>query len=345
MLFKLAFTNGGISFTRLHVFAIYLLRYLILEPFRLAEVFIYDRKIKSHRLHRDPVFVLGHWRSGTSHLQNLLRCDTRTTSITIYTSLFADNFFLTESWLKPILNGICRLFNVQYSIQRTPMNLDISGELDAALCSMCSEYSYTFGHLFPTRFEKWTREKILFEQVNPDKWLEEYDFMIRKLSYKSKGKFVIVKSPGDTARAAQLLSKYPNAKFIYIHRDPTEVFYSNRYLWSVIQRENALQKISRDEIDRLIIDTYSLLIKKYVDQRKRIPASQLVEVKYSDLQDDAIDTMRKIYTHLGLGEFPGTEIAEFVTKNKDYSVKSHSGDEEMEKEVRKKWNFTLRDDE
>jgi len=144
----MAAQNSGVSLRRLHIFLVYLFRYLLLEPFRLAEVFLYDGKIRRHELHHSPIFILGHWRSGTSHLQNLLRQDPNTTSATLYTSILADNFYITESWLKPVLNFCAKIFGAKYAMKRTPMDLVIPAELDSGLCAQCSSASYTWGHPF-----------------------------------------------------------------------------------------------------------------------------------------------------------------------------------------------------
>jgi omega-hydroxy-beta-dihydromenaquinone-9 sulfotransferase len=340
----MAVRNGGISPARLHIFVIYLVRYILLEPFRLLELLIYHKRIRAHRLAYPPVFVLGHWRSGTSHLQNMLRLDPGTVSCTIYTGLFPDIYYLTGTWLKNALNFICRLFRVRYSIQRTAMDLDIPAELDPALCALCSGYSYTWGHLFPSAFENQFRKLVLFEDDTiAQKWMDEYDYLIRKLSYRVKNKRVVVKSPGDTARLEHLIKKYPGAIFIYIHRDPFEVFHSSRYLWRVIQKENSLQKISQTKIDQLILSTYDQLLRSYLAQRAAIPASQLIEVHYEDLRDDPLSTMKRIYSETGLGILPEKAIREFASESKKYKTRSYSSPAALEKEITEKWAFSFKE--
>jgi len=331
------------SIGRIPVFVIYFLRYLIFEPFRLLEVFWFDDLINEHEMNRPPIFVLGHWRSGTSHMQNLMRLNPEFTFATIYTSLFSDHYFVTEKWLKNPLNRFCKFFKIQYAIQRVPMDLDIPGELDTALCSSSSESSYTWGHIFPKHFENFFDELIAFK--NPDKvdnWLEEYDFLMRKLSYRSKNKRVIVKSPGDTARIKFLIEKYPNAQFIFIHRDPFEVFRSNQHLWEVIQKQNSLQKIAQEEIDRLIIEGYTKLMFQYIEQCKLIPSEQLIEIRFQDLQTKTQSELQRIYTKFGLGEFPENELEKFLDKNKSFTQKDHFLTPELEKELRKSWDFAFK---
>ena len=72
LLFKMIYKNGGISVGRIPMLVIYVFRYVLLEPFRLAEIMLYHKSIESHVLSEPPIFILGHWRSGTSFFQSLV---------------------------------------------------------------------------------------------------------------------------------------------------------------------------------------------------------------------------------------------------------------------------------
>ena len=108
--------NKGFSFKKLPFILFIFLRYIALEPFRLGEIILFDRKIRKFTLDK-TIFVIGHWRSGTTLLQHLLSLDNNHTTSSVYQFLFADNFILTEKWLKPPLNYLCRLFKIPYSFQ------------------------------------------------------------------------------------------------------------------------------------------------------------------------------------------------------------------------------------
>lgn len=342
LLIRMAWKNGGISFSRIPLFIAYLFRFLLLEPFRLLELIVYHRKIKSHTLTKPPIFILGYWRSGTSFFQGLLCEDPKLTSSTIFRSLFPDTFLLTERWLKPILNSICKLFRVPYSIQRTKLDLDFCSEADMALMSLSSANSYTWGQLFPKRFNDWLDKSILLkDDIISTEWIDDYDYFIRKISFQSKVKQVIVKSPGDTARVKQLLEKYPDAKFIYIHRDPVGVYNSNLFFWNVLQQENCLQKISSQQIDELIIHSYQQIVQQYLATRNLIPASQLCEVPFEDLIQDPFHEMKKIYTALTLDSFPEKEISALLTDHKPSKTGEYEKSTALRERLKKEWPFAF----
>ena len=339
MLLRMVVRNGGVSLLRIPMLVAYLLRFLLFEPFRIAERLLFDKTIQSTPLQESPIFILGHWRSGTSHLQTLMSLDSRYTSSTIYRSFFSDSFYLTESWLKPILNQFSRIVGLRFSIQRSHLDLDIQAEGDLGLCCFTSPYSYTWGHLFPRTFGQWMQKMVLSPKPSmTENWLSVYDFFLRKLSYGAGGKRVVMKSPGDTGRLCSLAEYYPGAKFIYIHRTATEVFHSNRYLWNVILKENGMQSLSDSQIDETIIENYRSLLLRYAEQREQIPSEQLIEIQYSALRDDPITVLQKVYAHLQLGQLEEDRIRSFLETQPSYSTQKYQTSDEVTQMISREWS-------
>jgi hypothetical protein len=307
--------NKGCSFSKLPLIIIVYLRYLILEPFRLGEIIIYERKIRKFPLDK-IIFVIGHWRSGTTHLQHLLSLDENHTTSSVYQFLFADNFILTEKWLKPPLNFLCQLFKIPYSFQRMPLDLNLPGELESAMCGFCSPHSYAWGHIFPKNCMYWMNKYIFHPKKNDLKdWLDDYEFLIKKFSYASVRKIMIVKSPGDTARILALSKRFPNSKFIHISRNKKEVITSTSYFWEVIQKEISFQKINPVEVNQIIKSTYEILMKNY-DNQKQITNNQLIEVQFEKLIENPIDEINRIYSLFNLGSPDTQKILQLLEKNK-----------------------------
>ncbi len=312
--------SGGISLRRIPLWCVYVLRHLLLEPLRLLERVLYDRAIEGHEAADEPVFILGHWRTGTSHLQTLLYLDPQLTTSTIFRSILPDVFLLTERWLAPVLNRLARLTRARFSIQRIPMNVNTPAEGDLALCSLGSRFSYTWGHLFPRSFGQWMQARVLAPSPEATSgWLDAIDWLQRKLSLAADGRRVVLKSPGDTARLQALAARFPRAKFIYLHRDPIEVFHSNRYLWGVVLKEHAVQTLEPEQVDAAIIEHYGQIVGAYTRQRSAVAPERLVEVRYEDLRDEPVATLEHIYAHLDLGEVPAQAVLDFVNNRGAYT--------------------------
>ena len=302
--------NGGVSPRRLHILAAMLSRYVLLEPLRLAERLRLDAILDASPLREDPIFVVGHWRSGTSHLQTLLGLDPALTTATLYRSLLSDISWLTVPWLKRPLNATARLLGVPFSLQRMPMDFDIPAEGDVGLLSQLSPNSYTWGHIFPRRLDDWL-DRLIFD-LSPAQtaaWLADYDRLMRKVSLADGGRRVVMKSPGDTARLSQLAAHYPSARFVAIHRDPIAVFHSSRYFWSVIRNEYSLHVLTDAEVDEIILRTYPRIMARYLQQRQTLAAGRLVEVTNAALRSDPVGTMRRVYSALQLGALPAAVVA------------------------------------
>jgi hypothetical protein len=63
-----------------------------------------------------------------------------------------------------------------------------------------------------------------------DKWSKSFLYLIKKLVVRegnNKNRRLIIKSPVHTARVPLLRKLFPNAKFIYIHRHPYEIYQSS----------------------------------------------------------------------------------------------------------------------
>jgi omega-hydroxy-beta-dihydromenaquinone-9 sulfotransferase len=58
---------------------------------------LYSRRVEQTEVTHPPIFVLGHWRSGTTLLHNLLTLDPQLTFPNLYQVMFSGHFLLTET--------------------------------------------------------------------------------------------------------------------------------------------------------------------------------------------------------------------------------------------------------
>jgi len=327
----------------------YYLGIIAREPFRIYEKLKFnDEAIDSVKIEKDPLFVLGHWRSGTSYLQYLLAKDPQFGYLSRFQSIFPDMFLGSESFMKPFIQSIFDNRAIINAIDSISINVDwdAPAEVDIALTALFSSVTPHWGHIFPKNGQPYFDKYLFFEEASPAElaqWQKVHKHLLKKLTLKNQGKQLVIKSPGNTARVNRLLELYPNAKFIYIHRNPYDVFYSNRKLWNLIISKLALQEYSQQEIDEKIIEIYKRVIRRYRDERANIPEQNLCELQFEDFVVDPVSALRNAYQKLNIDEFENAKnhFQSFVRKTEKNSASSYQYDLEIVERIKREWQESL----
>jgi hypothetical protein len=272
---------------------------------RRAEERRYRRAIDATAIAEPPLFVLGHWRSGTTHLHNLLALDTEQFAFpNTYQAVNPHSFLVSE-------DVASRLFAFMVPPKRPMDNMALSfqtpQEDEFALLLGCLRSLY-LGITIPRREEFYGRY-LTFQGVPAAEiaeWQQTLRWFVRKLTYKYR-RAVVLKSPPHTARIRLLLQVFPGARFVHIHRDPYVVFQSFRHYFDTAMWYTYLQRPDVEGIDRRILERYSVLYDAYFAERGLIPPGQYHEMAFEDLERDPLGEMRRLYEQLSL---PGFERLE-----------------------------------
>ena len=67
---KITSANGGVSFNKLKNITPWLIKTILFEPARWAELALYNQKISQHSITTDPVFILGEFMKSPSSCPN-----------------------------------------------------------------------------------------------------------------------------------------------------------------------------------------------------------------------------------------------------------------------------------
>ena len=248
-----------------------------------------------------PLFVLGHWRTGTTHLHNLLAQDTEQFAFAnTYQVVNPRTFLSTEAintrrfaWLVP----------PKRPMDNMALNFQSPQEEEFAPC-LTSLRSPYLGISFPRREDHYDRY-LTFQGVpaaEVEAWTSAFRWFLQKLTYKYQRPLVL-KSPPHTARIRRLLEMFPDARFVHIHRDPYTVFQSFRHYFDTATWHTYLQRPRTAEIEERILRRYTVLYDAYFAERSLIPAGRFHEVRFTDLERDPVAEMRRLYTALELPNF------------------------------------------
>lgn len=258
---------------------------------------IYGRRIAATQIEHPPIFILGHWRSGTTLLHNLFALDDQFSFPNLYQVMFSGHFLLTErigsaltGWTLPKTRPMDNI----------PAGWKMSQEDEVALLlgTLISPYTML---LFQGNRARYAQTFDLTELSAEDlaRWKAQFLLLLKKLTLRSN-RPVILKSPSHTYRVPVLLDLFPQAKFVYIHRDPYAVYNSSVHLRKTIFADNALGCPNFSGLEEDTLVTYENCIRRYEATKSLIPAGQLHEVRFDELEVDPLGQMQQVYEALNL---------------------------------------------
>lgn len=262
--------------------------------------FLWGPKIAAVRIDPPPVFIIGHWRTGTTLLHTLLGLDKRFT------------FPSTGECFNPshiLIRGYVERWIMQRSIpRRRPMDdqalsSDSPQEDEFALCLLGAPSPYMKlafpNHPLPYP-DSWDVEDLPPQVFK--RWKESFIHFLKQLLFRHGGRLEL-KSPPHTCRVKVLAELFPGAHFIAMVRSPYAVIPSTIHLWKTLYRSQALQTPDWTGLEDDVFQTFKLFYKGLEDARSLLPGGRLCEVRFEDLVADPLGQMRRVTGHLDLGDF------------------------------------------
>ena len=340
----------------------------------LCDTLIYGNAIKSQQLNDEPVFILGHPRTGTTHLHNLLSKDERFAFATTFSVGFPSSF-LSMRLIAPVIGLI---MDNKRPMDNMALAWDTPQEDELATNMMSSGVSPYMPLLFPRkeksfrkfyRFRTGTGEKKYNESMSdahdyPDdsddncdseslrEWQSSFIHFLKKTQYAAERggtrKRLLLKSPVHTARVKLLKEMFPKATFIFAHRHPLKVFQSAVHMADAYYWQCYLQLPTRQDVQEFILYQGELLHRAYEEDIKSVDDDKKTMVRFEDLDADLMGNVERMYLDLGWGTYfdgvkPALEkyqlsLADF---KKNAFGKELSGDTEAV--VRERWRSWFED--
>ncbi|MBV8607735.1 MAG: sulfotransferase [Singulisphaera sp.] len=247
-----------------------------------------------------PLFILGHWRSGTTLLQNLLALDDRFAYPNLYEVFFPHTFLTTEDFrseqVAPLIPSTRVMDNVAQGVQ-----MPNEDEFATSTMSLRSPYMMW---AFPRQAARYERYLTFRDVPEADiaHWKEAFVLFVKKLTIRHQRPLVL-KSPPHTCRIKLLLGLFPDARFVHIRRDPYTIFQSTKHLNAVLTSSLQFQRQDPNDLDAAVLRRYRIMYDAYFEERDLIPEPHLHELAFEDLERDPIGQTRRMYEALGLPSF------------------------------------------
>jgi hypothetical protein len=296
----------------------------------------YGRRIRRVAVPDDPIFIIGHWRTGTTMLHELLALDPRTRAPTTYESLSPNHFLISErvvSRFAPWMLPRTRPFdNMRMSFDRPQED-----EAALALRGVRSPFLTVAFPRLPTQYP----EYVDLDNLSPRQlaaWQADFRRLLQLLLLRRAGRLVL-KSPQHTNRLPALVAMFPRARFIHIVRDPYVVFPSTCHFWRTMYERYGLQRVDEARLRERVFDDFAHMHERLQATRSLVSPGQFYELRYERLAAEPIPELERLYAALDLGDFASVRpaVAQYAERTRRYKTNQYELDDATRDEITNRW--------
>ena len=304
---------------------------------------LYAKKINDYQIDPEPLFILGHWRSGTTHMHNLLGRDPNHTFSTLWQVVFPGSMLLTGRIGPRLLKNA---LPDKRSYDNVAQGWHEAAEDEIALAKLTGQSLYV-GFGFPDHAPSYEKYIDMLESTHAERtqWKTEFLYFVKKIMIATGGKRVIVKSCPHSARIRMLLEMFPNAKFVHIHRNPYETFASMMHMRGKVDWENFLERPQRNWMTQRGEQTAVIgqrVFERLIEDRKLIPEKNFYEISYDDFCGNELDRLRDMYTQFGLPwDRYERVISPYIDSLKGYKRNPLKIDRDLQEFVYDRWKLVF----
>ncbi len=243
------------------------------------------------------IFVVGWPRTGSTFLHQLLACDPASRTIPYWESFDPvppdkGKPDRRIAKLEEMLGLLERIEPRYHAIH--PMTAEATEECVALFMNEFRTLQFDFQYRVP-EYARWL--------IGEDQGIA-YDLYRRQLQlvhlHRPTGERQVLKDPTHLVHLETLVDRFPQARFVFTHRDPA---FSISSICSLVSYTRAL---FTDEVDPRAIGTeimsgyWPTALENARKVRAGLPEGHAVDVRHSDLSRDPVGTAEAIYAALGL---------------------------------------------
>ena len=270
----------------------------------------------------DPVFVIGLPRSGTTFLFNLLSLDVAHRS-PLYWEIMSP-FPITKNEKEEYKRE--RKINRELKLAKTLIpKLRAMHTIRANTPEECEQIATMNVRSFVYMCMADVPEYIDYlKYCSFDSVFMWHKRFFQALELNGKPKRWLLKDPSHIGHLPEILKTYPNAKFIHIHRDPTDSVGSFCSLTKNV-RSAFSRKVNTNDIGKTVIDFWNHNLNKGMEDRRQLSSNQIIDINYHDFIQSPLNQIKNIYLQLGFDMTIETEnnIESYLSQNQGNTKSDH----------------------
>lgn len=143
-------------------------------------------------------------------------------------------------------------------------------------------------------------------------WLEPWREFLLLVVAGQPAQGLLLKSPNHSFRIRALLRRFPDAKLIWLCRDPADVQASNRKMWSAMFAEYGRSEPAPGALDAFLLEAQQQAGNTVEALSAELSVDQLAVVRYEDLAANPADVLARLCARLSLPPPPGAEVVAYL---------------------------------
>jgi omega-hydroxy-beta-dihydromenaquinone-9 sulfotransferase len=282
-------------------------------------------EVRRAPLPADPVFIVNHWRTGSTFLHQCLSCDPRFTIPTLLQCCYPTSFVTARRFAEPLMAALVPKHRPMDNVKLGPSEPQ---EDEDAVFRMTG-LSPLERLIFPHGSDYFLHGEVDFvprRDADLRRWERAFVYFIKKLAvHGNGGGRVVLKNPFNAMRVPLLARLFPGAVFIHTYRDPRAVIPSTLRLWSIVGSQNALRADCAPPPLEQVVQVFDRVLTQVRADLAALPRQRWMEIRFEDLEQRPVDTLRCVYSLLGMAFDGPTQdrLAAFLASVKDYRKNRH----------------------
>ena len=320
----------------------------ICSAFHWIDRLFFRRKVDKFVFQESPLFIIGHWRSGTTFLHNVLTKDPVSGYVSTYQAVFPNN--LRSKWL---FKTFMRIFMPdERPGDGMKMSVNFPQEDEYALSNI-TPLAFYHSFYFPTIYPSLYKNAIRFESLSDDEignWKQNYRHLVIKALMNVGGSRAVLKNPANTGRMLKLLEIFPEANFIFIVRNPVIVYLSTKKFFGQLFPTVNLEEFTIDDISNMVLEVYVKLMQDYLSDKKRVDPKRIIELRFEILLENPTEEIERLYDKFSFKDFKELKpvFQEYLGTVNSHKKDSYTiGQQELDRVMEhvgfamKHWNYEM----